>query len=163
MSIKDDFEEVQARIARKTSDGDMDKGEAEGELNGVSPTEDDRRQADVCFETLVNIAESDFVQIRQLNIKTLARILYDRYDLSSPYDAENLIRARAPLLLQLLDNVQPGGLNLTKRAIYRELQAVNEVPDKDEISHSPLRERSPPPPEQSDDQAPVVRKGHHRK
>ena len=159
---------MQTRIVRKTSHTDNDEHKSEEEereeTNGVSHAEEHRRQADVCFETLVNITESNLVSIRQLNIKTLARILYDRYDLSSSEYAEALIRARAPFLLELLENVQPGGPNLTKRAIYRELLAASEV-ENQEVSYSPLRERSPPAREgeQSDNESPIVRRGHHRK
>jgi hypothetical protein len=121
----------------------------------------------VCFETLVNITESDLVPIRQLNIKTLARFLFERYDLSSMNYANDLIRARAPLLLQLMDSTHPGGLDFTKRVIYRELQAASEEesPKQPQVSPTPLRERSPPPPppSHSDEEAPVIRKGHNRK
>lgn len=78
---------------------------------------------------------------RRLNIRTVAKTLFTRYEITSVEYAIDLVCARAPLLLDLMDKSSTAHFMWASRAIYLELNAVQRNEGTEVIGSTPLHPR----------------------
>ncbi|OAT12486.1 hypothetical protein BDBG_07820 [Blastomyces gilchristii SLH14081] len=143
------------------------------EESEVSPDAVDvgRAQADTIFEVVLDMKESGLLSKRRLNVTTVAETLLKRYEMSSLDYALDLIRARAGLLTEMMDNAQTATFDWSSKAIYRQLKELESSGCLKGISDTPLHPRarreggssSPLAEESEDDDEIPVPKGRRRK
>ncbi|KLJ09535.1 hypothetical protein EMPG_15061 [Blastomyces silverae] len=163
----DVFERAEAAAHETQEEGESD------EESEVSPDAADvgRAQADTIFEVVLDMKESGLLSKRRLNVTTVAETLLKRYEMSSLDYALDLIRARAGLLIEMMDNAQTATFDWSSKAIYRQLKELESSGSLEGISDTPLHPRarredgssSPLAEESEDDDEIPIPKGRRRK
>ncbi|PGH02279.1 hypothetical protein GX51_04719 [Blastomyces parvus] len=167
----DVFERAEAAAHGTQEEGGSD--EESDEESEVSPdaAEVGRAQADTIFEVVLDMKESGLLSKRRLNVMTVAETLLKRYEMSSLDYALDLIRARAGLLMEMMDNARTATFDWSQKAIYRQLKELESSGSLKAISDTPLHPRtrredgssSPLAEESEDDDEIPLPKGRRRK
>ncbi|OJD15961.1 hypothetical protein AJ78_03830 [Emergomyces pasteurianus Ep9510] len=130
--------------AEAAEHGNREGRESDNEFE-ASPDASDvgRAQADTVFEVILDMKESGLLSKRRLNVTTVAETLLKRYEMSSLNYALNLIRARAGLLIEMMDNAHTTTFDWSQKAIYRQLKELENSEGLQGISATPLHPRAP--------------------
>ncbi|OAX81166.1 hypothetical protein ACJ72_04493 [Emergomyces africanus] len=130
--------------AEATELGNQERSESDEESE-ASPNASDvgGAQAETIFEVILDMKESGLLSKRRLNVTTVAETLLKRYEMSSLNYALNLIRARAGLLIEMLDNAQTATFDWSQKAIYRQLKELESSEGLQGFSTTPLHPRTP--------------------
>ncbi|KAK2792032.1 hypothetical protein FQN52_004142 [Onygenales sp. PD_12] len=129
--------------AEQSAQGTEDESESEEESDeSLDTPHEGKAQADTIFETILDMKESGLLSKRRLNVAAVGETLLKRYEMDSLDYALDLIRARAGLLLEMMDNARTPTFDWSTKAIYRELKGMESHEIIQDISATPLHPRA---------------------
>lgn len=101
-----------------------------------------KSQADAIYQIIQDLKEAGALAKRQLNVDLVASTLMSRYEIDTVEYARDLVNARAPILIELMDEAKTSSFDWSRKAIYRELKTAAGHSDAQHVAITPLRPRA---------------------
>lgn len=137
--------------------------EAEAEASSSSdPDALAKAQAGSIYQVILDLKEAGHLAKRQLNLDLVASTLMSRFEIDTQEYARDLIAARAPIIIELMDEAKTPSFDWSRKAIYRELKTAAGQNDAQHVAITPLRPRASNEDESSSDESEENKDDHPR-